>query len=105
MTGIRNAGNAFFAQQRYYEARRKYRKANRYYVLLRRRYDCQEIDHLRGSESDLNKIDNFSVINNVNMAATELKLGEYANAKYLCSEVTNRMELHIEYSTYVHICN
>lgn len=86
LTGIRNAGNHFFTQEKYYEARRKYRKANRYYNLLRKRYDWQELSHVECSDEDLKKLDQFSAVNNVNMAAVELKLKNYANAKYCCSK-------------------
>lgn len=86
LTKIRNAGNHFFTQGKFYEARRKYRKANRYYNLLRKRYDWQELEHLKCTDDDLKKLDQFSVVNNVNMAAVELKLENYANAKYCCSE-------------------
>lgn len=86
LTEIRNSGNHFFKQQNYYKARQKYRKANRYYNLLRKRYDWQELKHLKCSDDDLKMLDNFSVLNNVNMAAVELKLGNFTNARYCCSE-------------------
>lgn len=53
---------------------------------MRKRYDWQELSHPKCSDDDLKKLDQFSVINNVNMAAVELKLKKYANAKYYCSE-------------------
>lgn len=86
LTKIRNAGNHFFTQQKFYEARRKYRKANRYYNLLRKRYDWQELTHIKCSGDDLIKLDQFSVVNNVNMAAAELKLKNYSSARYYCTE-------------------
>ncbi|XP_061397860.1 peptidyl-prolyl cis-trans isomerase D-like [Musca vetustissima] len=87
LTSIRNAGNHFFTKQEYYNARRKYRKANRYYNLLRKRYDWQELEHLKCSDEDLKKLDSFSAINQLNMAAVELKLNKYTNAHYCCREV------------------
>ncbi|XP_023305775.2 peptidyl-prolyl cis-trans isomerase D [Lucilia cuprina] len=86
LTKIRNAGNYYFTREKFYEARRKYRKANRYYNLLRKRYDWQELAHIESSDDDLRKLDQFSVLNNVNMAAVELKLNNYASAKYCCTE-------------------
>ncbi|XP_053953156.1 peptidyl-prolyl cis-trans isomerase D [Anastrepha ludens] len=86
LTGIRSAGNHFFTQQRYYEARRKYRKANRYYNILRTRFEKEEFEYLIGTIEDLKKIDAFSVINQINLAAVELKLEKYDNAKTACNE-------------------
>lgn len=53
---------------------------------MRKRYDWQELAHLECSGEDLKKLDQFSVVNNVNMAAVELKLKNYINARYCCSE-------------------
>ncbi|XP_017478575.1 PREDICTED: peptidyl-prolyl cis-trans isomerase D isoform X1 [Rhagoletis zephyria] len=86
LTGIRNAGNHFFTQQKYCEARRKYRKANRYYNLLRTRFEKQEFTHLTVSDEDLKTLDAFSVLNQINMAAVDLKLEKYDSAKYACTE-------------------
>ncbi|XP_075162303.1 cyclophilin 40 [Haematobia irritans] len=86
LTKIRNAGNYFFAKQQYYKARQKYRKANRYYNMLHKRYEWQELQHLKCSDEDLKKLDSFSVLNNLNMAAVEIKLNNYTNALYSCRE-------------------
>jgi len=53
--------------------------------MLRKNFDWQQ---LKGSpqDADLRKLDEFSVVNNINMAAVELKLGNYQYAKYECSE-------------------
>ncbi|EDW18463.2 peptidyl-prolyl cis-trans isomerase D [Drosophila mojavensis] len=85
LTGMRQSGNHFFQLGRYYEARAKYRKANRYYTMLRRNFDWQELKRSQG-DSELRRLDAFSVVNNINMAAVELKLGNYQHAKYECSE-------------------
>lgn len=82
---MRQSGNHFFQLGRYYEARAKYRKANRYYTMLRRNFDWQELKRSQG-DSELRRLDAFSVVNNINMAAVELKLGNYQYAKYECSE-------------------
>ncbi|XP_013117583.1 peptidyl-prolyl cis-trans isomerase D [Stomoxys calcitrans] len=87
LTRIRNAGNHFFTLQEYYKARQKYRKANRYYNLLRKRYDWQELEHLKCTDDDLKKLDHFANLNNLNMAAVEIKLKNYTNARYCCREV------------------
>ncbi|XP_062131278.1 peptidyl-prolyl cis-trans isomerase D [Drosophila sulfurigaster albostrigata] len=85
LTGLRQSGNHFFQLGRYHEARAKYRKANRYYTMLRKNFDWQQ---LKGcpDDTDLRKLDDFSVVNNINMAAVELKLENYQYAKYECSE-------------------
>ncbi|KAH8406818.1 hypothetical protein KR222_004429 [Zaprionus bogoriensis] len=85
LTGLRQAGNHFYQLGRYHEARAKYRKANRYYTLLRKNFDWQQLKRSQG-DSDLRKLDAFSVVNNINMAAVELKLGNYQYAKHECSE-------------------
>ncbi|EDW69618.2 peptidyl-prolyl cis-trans isomerase D [Drosophila virilis] len=85
LTGLRKSGNHFFQLGRFHEARAKYRKANRYYTMLRRSFDWQELKRSQ-DDSELRRLDAFSVVNNINMAAVELKLGNYQYAKYECSE-------------------
>ncbi|KAM8710616.1 hypothetical protein ACLKA7_017268 [Drosophila subpalustris] len=86
LTGLRQSGNHFFQLGRYYEARAKYRKANRYYNLLRKNFDWQQLKGRPSDQTDLRKLDEFSVMNNINMAAVEIKLGNYQYAKHECSE-------------------
>ncbi|XP_068149294.1 peptidyl-prolyl cis-trans isomerase D [Drosophila tropicalis] len=92
LTGLRQAGNHFYQLGRYHEARTKYRKANRYYIYLRKHYEWQQLSHFKkkfdngGRDTEIRKIDAFSVVNNINMAAVDLKLGNYLSAKYDCSE-------------------
>ncbi|EDV96542.1 GH16309 [Drosophila grimshawi] len=86
LTGLRQSGNHFYKLGHYHEARAKYRKANRYYTMLRTSFEGQQPKRNHCSNSDLRKLDAFSVVNNINMAAVELKLGNYQYAKYECSE-------------------
>ncbi|XP_011180551.2 peptidyl-prolyl cis-trans isomerase D [Zeugodacus cucurbitae] len=86
LTGIRIAGNHFFTQQKFNEARRKYRKGNRYYNILRLRFDKPEHKHLACAEDDVKKLEEFSVLNHTNLAAVELKLKKFLDAKHSCSE-------------------
>lgn len=87
LTGIRTAGNHFFTQQKFPEARRKYRKGNRYYNLLHLRFDKRDHKSLAQVEGDVKKLETFSVFNHTNLAAVELKLHKYFQAKHSCSEV------------------
>ncbi|XP_039965166.1 peptidyl-prolyl cis-trans isomerase D-like [Bactrocera tryoni] len=86
LTSIRTAGNHFFTQQKFPEARRKYRKGNRYYNLLRLRFDKKEHKPTPRVEEDIKKLDAFSVLNNTNLAAVELKLQKYFEARHSSSE-------------------
>ncbi|ALC43663.1 CG8336 [Drosophila busckii] len=85
LTCLRQAGNHFFQLGHYYEARAKYRKANRYYAMLRNSFTLQQTKRSQIDEN-LRKLDDFSVVNNINMAAVELKLENYLYAKYECTE-------------------
>ncbi|XP_055373332.1 peptidyl-prolyl cis-trans isomerase D [Condylostylus longicornis] len=77
LTGIRKSGNYFFARKKFGEAYRKYKKTQRYhnYFLNRKRHKI-----------NTNDFQLFNSINCANMAATQLKLGEYALAKSLATE-------------------
>ena len=86
LTGIRTAGNHFFTQQKFPEARRKYRKGNRYYNLLRLRFEKKDNKHTTRVEDDIKKLEVFSAINHTNLAAVELKLQKYFEAKHSSSE-------------------
>lgn len=68
-----------FSKEKYIEARRKYKKAQRYYNFFKNYNNTSDRNDL---------LDNFHALNMVNMAAAELKLGEYENAKYACTEVS-----------------
>ncbi|KAH8270537.1 hypothetical protein KR018_011228 [Drosophila ironensis] len=88
LTGIRQSGNHFYQLGRYHEARAKYRKAGRYYQYLSKQFGWQPLNHVKKhlAEGDLRKMDAFSVVNSINAAAVDLKLGNYVSAKYDCSE-------------------
>lgn len=82
---IRSAGNYFYVRKNYMEARRKYRKAQRYCNYLN--LSPNDTYHNDGMENnDSLNLDAFNVINCTNMAAVELKLSNYENAKNYCSE-------------------
>ncbi|XP_017133682.1 peptidyl-prolyl cis-trans isomerase D [Drosophila elegans] len=88
LTGIRQSGNHFYQLGRYYAARAKYRKANRYYHYLSKQFGWQQLNPFKKHlvDTDLLKIDGFSVVNNINLAAVDLKLGNYASARSDCTE-------------------
>lgn len=85
LIGIRSAGNYFYERGRFIEARRKYRKAERYYNYLYNGAEnlerCSEFE-----ADDRQQMDAFMLNNCTNMAAVELKLENYENAKYCCNE-------------------
>ncbi|EDW92986.1 peptidyl-prolyl cis-trans isomerase D isoform X1 [Drosophila yakuba] len=88
LTGIRQSGNHFYQLGRYHEARAKYRKANRYYHYLSRQFGWQQLNPLKKHlvDADLLKVDGFSVVNNINAAAVDLKVGNYLSARDVCNE-------------------
>uniref|UniRef100_A0A1B0BX37 peptidylprolyl isomerase n=1 Tax=Glossina palpalis gambiensis TaxID=67801 RepID=A0A1B0BX37_9MUSC len=86
LLSIRSAGNHYFTKCQFNEARRKYRKANRYYNFFRKRFNWQESPQNSYKNEEFKELDNLSVLNNINMAAVDLKCQEYENAKYCCSE-------------------
>lgn len=87
LSDIQSAGNHFFVQEEYYDARRKYRKAYRYCNFLRSRGEWEEYPQLVLCDENLKKLDEFMVLNYTNVAAVELKLKNYTNAKNSCAEV------------------
>ncbi|XP_011208931.2 peptidyl-prolyl cis-trans isomerase D [Bactrocera dorsalis] len=86
LTGIRLAGNYFFKQEKLYDARRKYRKAHRYCNFLRSRGEWEEYPQLKLQEEDFKHLDEFMVLNYINMAAVELKLNNTVFARDACTE-------------------
>lgn len=84
LTVIRNAGNEFFSSEQFYEARRKYRKATRYYNFFRKKFEWKEEGY--ENPEDLASLDQFNVLNSGNMAAVEMKIGQFTNAKHYSSE-------------------
>ncbi|XP_016965347.1 peptidyl-prolyl cis-trans isomerase D [Drosophila biarmipes] len=88
LTVIRQSGNHFYSLGRYHEARAKYRKANRYYHYLSKQFGWQQLNPYKKHlvDTDLLKIDGFSVVNNINSAAVDLKLGNYVSARNDCTE-------------------
>lgn len=84
LTTIRNAGNECFTTQQYFEARRKYRKATRYYNFFRKKFEWKEENY--ENPDDLAALDKFNVLNCVNMAAVEMKVGQYENVKHYTTE-------------------
>lgn len=81
LISIRSAGNHFYKNNNLYASRRKYRKANRYYNFLRKEYPFQDANN-----TDVRQLDQFAALNNTNMAAVELKLKNFEDARYCCTE-------------------
>lgn len=81
LNSIKDAGNIFFGAMEYIEARRKYNKAMRYYLFFS--------DQLAYDDKvEKEQLEKCHVINCLNIAAVELKLGNFIDAKYLCNEVS-----------------
>lgn len=85
---IREAGNYFFQRNLNVESCRKYKKCNRYYNFF--------VDKLGGSitNGNANEVKNILqplhrcyMITCLNVAAVELKMANFSNAKYSCNEV------------------
>lgn len=83
LTSIRNSGNYFFKNNRYVEALRKYKKADRYLNMFKNKYTWKEAER-NGVKST---IEEFSVLNNLNIAAVGLKMTKFASVIEKCNEV------------------
>lgn len=85
---IKSAGNFFFDRNQFVEACRKYKKAVRYYNFL---YDklskCTTAANIIELRQKLQPLYQFHLITCLNIAAVELKLTNFVNAKYSCDEV------------------
>lgn len=82
LTLIRNSGNQFFKSGKYLQALRKYRKAERYLNMFQNKYSCKEAE-LNGTKET---IDKFIVLNNLNIAAVDLKFMNYQAVLEKCNE-------------------
>jgi peptidyl-prolyl isomerase D len=74
---IKNAGNHYFNQQDYVLARRKYRKVGRYLKFF---YDRVNF------EADINQLQEVEIINFINRAAVELKMGNHLEVILACNK-------------------
>lgn len=85
MNSIKAAGNIFFKTGAYVEACRKYKKAVRYYHYLKDKLESTlPIDYSIQKTCELNA---FNITVCLNIAASELELKSYTNAKNACDEV------------------
>lgn len=76
LDNIKTAGNFFYHAARFVEAGRKYKKVTRYFNFFKDR--TQNVD-------EKNRLDQFHLLNLLNYAATELKLGNYENVCTACN--------------------
>lgn len=73
---IKEAGNFFYRNEDFMQSVRKYKKVTRYY------------NHFKDTthdESEVNILDSLQLTNLTNLAASELKLGDYEDVIYSCS--------------------
>lgn len=75
---IKEAGNYFYRSGDFVKSARKYRKLTRYYNFFK----DQTTD-----ESDKKLLDTFQLVNLTNLAATELKLGDFKDVIFTCNAV------------------
>ncbi|CAD7002951.1 peptidyl-prolyl cis-trans isomerase D [Ceratitis capitata] len=83
---IREAGNGAYRSNMLGKARRKYRKAIRYYNFFMTRGKWENFEYFAIPENDLNSMHEFASVNYSNMAAVEMKLHKFENAIYYCTE-------------------
>jgi peptidyl-prolyl isomerase D len=74
---IKKSGNYFFNKKEYITAVRKYKKASRYLKFF---YDRVNFD------ADINQLEEFEIVNCINRAAVELKLGNHLNVVLVCNK-------------------
>lgn len=89
MNSIKSAGNIFFKSGAYVEACRKYKKAVRYFHYLKDKLGSS-LHNEPNNEHACNTLTTLSAFNItvcLNIAASELELESYANAKNACDEV------------------
>lgn len=73
---IKESGNFFYKEKRFVEASSKYKKAFRYYHHFKDRVHKNDLRHLQ----------DFHLLNSLNSAVVELKLGNYQDVIYTCNE-------------------
>ncbi|XP_058454207.1 peptidyl-prolyl cis-trans isomerase D [Malaya genurostris] len=73
---IKTAGNYFYQNGRWVEACRRYKKADRYFNFFNNKIRYAE---------DRTRLEQFEVVNSLNLAAAQLKLEDYENAVFACS--------------------
>lgn len=73
---IRRAGNYFFKEKRWVEACRRYKKAERYFNFFNNKIRALE---------DRTKLEQFQLMNCLNLAAALLKLEDYDNVLFACN--------------------
>lgn len=73
---IKNSGNHFYRVDDFTKSARKYKKLTRYYNFFN--------DHVT-DEDEKKALDSFQLVNLTNLAATELKLGDFSDVRFSCN--------------------
>lgn len=85
---IREAGNYFFERNLNVESCRKYKKCNRYYNFFADKLGgCITNGNANEVKNVLQPLHRCYMITCLNIAAVELKMANFSNAKYSCNEV------------------
>lgn len=85
---IREAGNYFFERDMYVESCRKYKKTIRYYNFFKDKIaGCITNGNAADVKVALQPLTHCYMITCLNVAAVELKLANFSNAKQSCNEV------------------
>lgn len=73
---IKNSGNHFYRTGDFLKSARKYKKVTRYYNFFKDK---------EFHSSEQSPLDTFQLVNLINLAATELKLGEFDDVRFSCN--------------------
>lgn len=76
LDSIKVAGNHFFKEKQWVEACRRYKKAERYFNFFNNKIRTIE---------DRIKLEQFQLMNSLNLAASLLKLEDYENVLFACN--------------------
>lgn len=83
---IKDAGNHFYNQKRFVDAARRYKKGIRYYHHFKDRVP----------KDDLKDLQQFHLLNSLNLAVVELKLLNYQDVIYACNEALKLNETNVK---------
>lgn len=89
LESIKNAGNLFFSMKEYVDARRKYKKAVRYFNFFKDQLEAKyrTDEQIQDVKEKLQPLNQLNVVVCLNIAAVELKLSNAESAKNACDEV------------------
>lgn len=85
MASIKTAGNQLYEQHDYVNACRKYKKSIRYYQYFLEKMTMKPVTE--EDMADAKAMHDFHLLTQLNVAAVELKLENWVNAKCACDEV------------------